>query len=442
MKKEDIKLWARRALVYCAGLFIMALGVVFSVKSALGVSPVTCLANVTSNITGLGLGLCTTGTYCLYIAVELLILRRDFKAEMLLQIAASFFFGLLVTLATKLLAFISAPQTYIMRMVFLLCSVPLVALGVMLYLAPQILPTPGEGLSLAVSKKTGLPVATCKIITDCCMVAVSAAASLIWFHALVGVREGTVICALTVGFVMKRMQRLCQNALLRFVGRETRLDRAIGETPDSVTEPKMVISIGREFGSGGYEIGRKLAEKLGLHFYGDEQLIPLESAESGLSEEFIRRHEQRMSHSVVYDFMTSGYAMFNEELPPLEKLFAAQGRILRRIAAQGGSCVIVGRCSDYLLYNDPNSFRIFVHAKPEFRTARIAEKCGVSPELARDDMEKTDLARARHYRHFTGREWGNTKYFNLAVDSGMFGIDGSVELICAALSTWSSERVK
>ena len=112
MKKEDIKLWARRALVYCAGLFIMALGVVFSVKSALGVSPVTCLANVTSNITGLGLGLCTTGTYCLYIAVELLILRRDFKAEMLLQIAASFFFGLLVTLATKLLAFIPAPQTY------------------------------------------------------------------------------------------------------------------------------------------------------------------------------------------------------------------------------------------------------------------------------------------------------------------------------------------
>lgn len=219
MKKTDMRLLARRALVYCAGLFTMALGVIFSVKSALGVSPVTCLANVLSSASGLDLGLCTTGTYCLYIAAELVILRRDFRPGMLLQIAASFFFGLLVSLAGRLLAFIPAPQSYLARMVFLLCSVPLVAAGVMLYLAPGILPTPGEGLSLAVSKKTGLSVAHSKIITDCCMVAVSAAVSLLHFGRLVGVREGTVICALTVGFVMRRMQRVCQKPLLRFVGR-------------------------------------------------------------------------------------------------------------------------------------------------------------------------------------------------------------------------------
>ena len=87
----------------------MALGVIFSVKSALGVSPVTCLANVTSQISGLGLGMCTTGTYCLYILVEFIILRRDFRPEMLLQIVASFFFGLLVSLASSLLSFIPAP---------------------------------------------------------------------------------------------------------------------------------------------------------------------------------------------------------------------------------------------------------------------------------------------------------------------------------------------
>ena len=149
----DLKVWLKRGLIYCLGLFIMAIGVVFSVKSALGVSPVTCLANVTHNITKIGLGVCTTGTYCLYILVELLILRRDFKASMLLQIVASFFFGLLVTAATNLFAFLPAPESYPMRLLFLLISVPLVAFGVMLYLAPQILPTPGEGLSIAVSKK-------------------------------------------------------------------------------------------------------------------------------------------------------------------------------------------------------------------------------------------------------------------------------------------------
>lgn len=219
MHREDIMLWSRRFLVYCAGLFIMALGVIFSVKSALGVSPVTCLANVVSSVSGWDLGVCTMGTYCVYITAELVILRRDFRPGMLFQIAASLFFGLLVSLAGRLLAFIPVPQGYLTRMVFLLCSVPLVAMGVMLYLVPGILPTPGEGLSLAVSKKTGLSVAHSKIITDYCMVAVSAAVSLLHFGRLVGVREGTVICALTVGFVMRRMQRVCQKPLLRFVGR-------------------------------------------------------------------------------------------------------------------------------------------------------------------------------------------------------------------------------
>lgn len=219
--RQTVLLWCKRAFVYCLGLFLIATGVAFSVKSSLGVSPVTCPANVIHQITGIGLGKCTTATYCFYIFVEFLILRRDFKPEMLLQIAVSFFFGFLVSAATALFSFLPAPQTYIMRMVLLLCSIPIVALGVMLYLAPQMLPTPGEGLSLAVSKKTGKSVAVCKIITDCCMVALAAAVSLAHFHNFVGVREGTVITALSVGFVMKQLMRVCQPALLRFVERDS-----------------------------------------------------------------------------------------------------------------------------------------------------------------------------------------------------------------------------
>ena len=443
MSGKNIFTWAKRGLIYCLGLFIMAIGVVFSVKSALGVSPVTCLANVTSQISGLEMGVCTTATYCLYILAEVLILRRDFKPAMLLQIVASFFFGALVTLATRLFSFLPAPGTYIMRLVFLLCSIPLVAFGVMLYLAPKILPTPGEGLSLAVSKKTGLPVANCKMITDCCMVGVSVIVSLIYFHGLVGVREGTVISALTVGFVMKRMQRLCQPALLRFVERETKLEEAIRSAREEAvvsSVPKLIISISREFGSDGYEIGRRLAERLGVEFY-DKQLVKLEAEESGLSEKFIEAHEQEMSRGIVYDFLTASYAMYNGgELPPLERLFAAQTKIIRRLAAENDCCVIVGRCSDYILYDDPNSFRIFIHANPEYRSENVAQRLNISPEKARSELERTDLARARYYQHFAGREWGNTKYYNLAVDSGAFGTDSSVELIMEAIELWKKER--
>ena len=97
----------------------MSCGVVFSGNSALGVSPVTCLANVVSNITAVDLGICTTAVYCLYILAEFLILRRDFKPNMLLQIVASFIFGMLVSLSTALFAFLPAPTTYPMRLFFL-----------------------------------------------------------------------------------------------------------------------------------------------------------------------------------------------------------------------------------------------------------------------------------------------------------------------------------
>ena len=440
--------WGKRFLVYCFGLFIMAIGVVFSVKSALGVSPVTCLANVVfqimgdRKITSMGLGVCTTGVYCLYILAELLILRRDFKPEMLLQIVASFFFGILVSCATGAFSFLPEPDTYLMRMVYLLCSIPLVAFGVMCYLAPQILPTPGEGMSLAISKKTGLTVGASKTIFDCCCVAVSALVSLLYFHRLVGVREGTVICALTIGFVMKQFVKVCQQPLMRFVERETTLQQAMGDMSyllDRTGRPKLMISVSWEFGSGGYEIARELAKRLGISFYGNDELIPMEAAESGLSESFIHTHEHNMSGPLVHDFLSSPYTT-TMELTPLETLFAAQTRIIRRIAASDESALIVGRCSDYILYEDPNSFRLFIHAPTDYRIARKAEEDGITPARSEAELKSTDASRANFYAHFTGREWGNTKYYNLAVDTKTFGFEGSLNLIEDAVREWAKAR--
>ena len=277
MKEGFVRIWSKRLLTYFVGLFIMAIGVVFSVSSALGVSPVTCLANVTYQIFGvdreisyLSLGVCTTLTYCVYILIEVLVLRKEFKAHMLLQIVASTIFGVMVSLASGVFSFLPQPGNYVIRLLYLIISIPLVAFGVMLYLAPNILPTPGEGLSLAVSKKLGKPVATCKMIVDCCLVVLSAVVSLVYFKGFVGVREGTVISALLVGFVMKRMMRVCQPWLLSFVERENKLERILssaGYAVDSSGKPKLIISISREFGSDGYAIGQLLAKKLGKVTY-------------------------------------------------------------------------------------------------------------------------------------------------------------------------------
>lgn len=454
MKKlsgRTLSLWAKRLLIYLAGLLLMALGVVFSARSGLGVSPVGSLANVLYQIglsrgapAWVNLGNCTIAVYCLYILAEALILRRDFKPAMLLQLAASFLFGQLVNLASAMLGNLPEPGSYARRMAYLLCSVPLVSAGVMMYLSPNILPTPGDGMSLAISKKTGKSLPASKTVFDCTMVTVSALVSLLAFRKLVGVREGTVICALTVGFVMRQLQKPLQKPLLRFVGRESKVDRyleaaAQGYLLDASGKPKVIVTIGREFGAGGYEIGLRLAEKLGVTFY-DRQLNELAAAQSGLSLETVEELERHMERELVYDFKNAAYDMTNGAISPEERLFVAQTSVIRQIAAGDESCVVMGRCADWVLYDDPNCFRVFIHARPDARIRRTMGKYGLDEAEARRQMENTDASRARHYRRFTGREYGRQEYFHLGVDSGMLGTEESAELILEALRRWCDVR--
>ena len=210
IKKNPYLVWGKRILVYVLGLYLTAMGVVFSARSALGVSPVSSLGNVIYQIgrsagapAVVNLGNCTTAVFCVYLLAELLILRRDFKAEMLLQIVVSLLFGQLVNLAGAMLSSLPVPGSYPLQLLYLLVSIPLVAAGILLYLCPNLFPMPGEGLCLAVTKKTGLSVGTAKTIFDCTVVLLSVAASLLYFKTLVGVREGTVICALLTGNVIK-----------------------------------------------------------------------------------------------------------------------------------------------------------------------------------------------------------------------------------------------
>ena len=455
MKKElaaaSPATWGKRLLIYLFGLFLMACGVVFSARSALGVSPVGSLANVLYQI-GLGagapewvnLGNCTTAVYGLYILTELLLLRRDFRPGMLLQILASLLFGQLVNLASLLLAVLPEPGSYALRLLYIFCSIPLVAVGVLFYLTPNILPTPGDGMSLAISKVSGLSLGSAKMVFDCSMLFISGLVSLLYFRRLVGVREGTVLCALLVGLVMKRLQKRLQKPLLRFAERKDKVSRALelaeqGYLTDASGKPKIIVTIGREFGAGGYEIGKLLAEKLGIPFY-DRELNELAAARSGLSLQKVEELESHLERELVSDFREAAYAMTNGALSPEETLFVAQSSVIRQIAAGDESCVILGRCADFVLYSDPNCFRIFIHARPDARLKRVMAKYGLGEEEARRQMEATDRSRSRHYRRFTGRDYGKQEYYHLGLDSGMLGTEESVAVILDTLRRWCEVR--
>ena len=454
MKKPDrqtISLWGRRLLVYVLGLYIMAIGVVFSARSSLGVSPVSSLGNVLYQIgkaagapSFVNLGNCTTAAFCLYLLVELIILGREFKPAMLLQVLVSLLFGQLVNLATAMLSFLPAPENYAMQMLYLLVSIPLVAAGVMLYLTPNLFPMPGEGLSIAVAKKAHTSVGTAKTFFDCSVVLLSVIISLLYFRKLVGVREGTVICALLVGFVFKLLQKPFQKPLLRFVAQQSRVNRALeaasqGYLTDLTGKPKILITIGREFGSGGREIGEKLAAHLGIPCY-DKQIDRLAAQQFGLPLQTVEELNRHMEREVLRNYRNAAYAMTSNALSPEEQLFVAQSSVIRQIAASGESCVIVGRCADYVLYDDPNCFRIFVHARTDVRIKRVMAMFGLGEEEALRQVENTDRARAQYYQGITGRVYGDQKYYHLGVDSGMLGTDESVEIIVDVLRRWCAVR--
>ena len=376
--------------------------------------------------------------------MELLLLGRDFKPAMLLQIAVSLLFGQLVNLATAVLSFLPTPGSYAVQLLYLLISIPLVAAGVMLYLTPNLFPMPGEGLSIAIANKPGLSVGSAKTIFDCSVVLLSVFVSLFYFHGLKGVREGTVICALLVGLVFKLLQKPFQKPLLRFVAQESRVNRALeaasqGYLTDLVGKPKIIITIGREFGSGGRDIAEKLAERLGVTFY-DKQIDRLAAQQCGIPLAKVEAMNRHMERELVRDFRDAAYAMTGGALSPEEELFVAQSSVIRQIAASGESCVILGRCADYVLYDDPNCFRVFVHARTDIRVKRTMTLFALDENEARRQVENTDRARAGYYKRITGREYGSQKYYHLGLDSGMLGTEESVEILVDVLRRWCDVR--
>jgi len=214
MKKNNALQRAFRIGFYVLGLFVIALGVAVSLNSDLGISPVNSLPYVVSQITGLAMGTWVIIIFCSYILMQAVILRREFKLINLTQIVFSTIFGLFVDFARMLLGDFTLP-TYGGRLVMLAVSILLVALGVFLYISVDIVPMPMEGLSLAIARKANIPFPKMKVIVDCVVVSVSIVLSLLFFHGLEGVREGTVATAVLSGTVIGVLKKLIGPAVQR-----------------------------------------------------------------------------------------------------------------------------------------------------------------------------------------------------------------------------------
>ena len=193
-------------------------------------------------------------------------------------------------------------------------------------------------------------------------------------------------------------------------------------------QKSLIITIGRQFGSGGHEIGEKLAKKLGIKFY-DKELIKLITKQSGLCEKVLESYDEKPTNSLLYSIVMDIYPSVMYTGPTIDQqIYQANYDTIRRLA-DGEPCVIVGRCADYILRDHPELVSVFVHANSDFRAARIAEEYKLPDAKVRDLLVKTDKKRANYYNFQSEKQWGAASSYNLCIESSEVGIDGAVDLI-------------
>lgn len=196
-----------------------------------------------------------------------------------------------------------------------------------------------------------------------------------------------------------------------------------------------IITIGRQFGSGGHEIGELLAKKLGIPFY-DRNLVKMAAEELHITEEQAEIEDEKQLMNFVSGFnLTMGAYndfMTNAEFyaPVGKDLYVAQSAIIKKLASQG-SCVIVGRCADYVLREYPNCINVFICASKEDRKRRVMDKYQLTERKAVEKMKKIDRERKYYYETYSGREWGSIQSHQILLNSSLLGKEKIVEYLAA-----------
>ena len=194
-----------------------------------------------------------------------------------------------------------------------------------------------------------------------------------------------------------------------------------------------IYTIGREFGSGGREVGEKLAAKLGIKLY-DKELLQQAAKDSGFCEEIFENHDEKPTNSFLYSLVMDTYSVSGYSAAPFldmplnHKVFLAQFETIKKIAEKE-SCVIVGRCADYALSDNPDCINIFIHADLDVRIKNVSRNLNITENKARDIINKTDKQRASYYNYYTSKKWGDSKSYNLSIDAGKLGTENCVEMI-------------
>ena len=415
----------RRYLLFVVSLFVNAFGIAFITKALLGTSPITSVTYVLSMFTPYSMGVWTILINLFFVALEaFLMTREELKNDLrmfLLQIPISFCFGLFIDFSMFMLSWLH-PMVYAAQVMTLLFGCVILALGITLEVKANIAMMAGEYLVNVITRRIRGNFGFVKLGLDISLLVIAGVLSLVFMSGFYGVREGTVVAALLVGPIVHVLTPYYRVFDRWIVDPASQREIALRHSRN------IIITIAREFGSGGHLLGERLSKELGIKLY-DKDFIHMAAQRSGMNEQYIIKNEQS-----IPSFWLKCILSKNSELP-LEKslsaddiLFVAESKIIQELAEKE-SCIIVGRCADFVLKDYPNVLKVFCYSDLNSAVDRCIKEYGILRENAESEISRINRNRIRHYEYYTGLKWGEPHHYNLMLHTGSIGLQTSCLLV-------------
>lgn len=420
------KFLLRRYLLFCVALFVNALGIAFITRAALGTSPITSVTYVLSMFTPFTIGEWTIMLNILFVVLEpFMMTRKDLKEDLrmfLLQIPISFCFGIFIDICMHYILFWLNPATYPSMIIALLIGCVILAVGIALEVKANAAMMAGEYFVKVITRRFRGEFGYIKLGFDVTLVAIACLLSLIFMSGIYGVREGTVIAALIVG------------PIVHFVSPYYKfLDKWITPaTDEKFTDVKknknIIITIAREYGSGGHLLGEMLSKELGIKLY-DKEFIGMAAKRSGMDENFIAKNEQSIPSFWLKCIMSKNSEQPLEgSLSSDDVLFVAESKIIQELAEKE-PCIIIGRCADFILQDYPKVLKVFCYSDIENAVSRCVSEYGIKRENAESEIRRINRNRIHHYEYYTGRKWGEPHHYNIMLNTGTISLETACKLV-------------
>lgn len=428
------KILLRRYLLFCVSLFVNALGIAFITKAALGTSPITSVTYVLSMFTPFTIGQWTIILNLLFVVVEpFLMTRKDLKSDLrmyLLQIPISFCFGMFIDLCMHCILYWLNPVEYLHMIVALLIGCVILAVGIALEVKANAAMMAGEYFVKVITKRFHGEFGYVKLGFDVTLVAIACLLSLIFMSGIYGVREGTVVAALIVGPIVHFVSPY-YNFLDKWITDPSlRQDIALQQNQHTI------ITIAREYGSGGHLLGEMLSKELGIKLY-DKEFIRMAAQRSGMDEQYIVRNEQSIPSFWLKCILSKNSEQpLESSLSSDDVLFVSESKIIQELAARE-SCIIVGRCADFILKDYPRAVKVFCYSDLQHALTRCVQEYGIPRQNAETEIHRINRNRIHHYEYYTGRKWGEPHHYNLMLNTGTIGLQTACQLIKGVYQQYS-----